>query len=1402
MPANQMVPEGTVDLTTVQLHELLDVIRRRASAGVAIEPEAAKLMERARGRVTADSIPPDEVRQLAAEMIEDDGVKKNLEPAELVRELRHRVNPVGLAFSGGGIRSASFCLGFLQALATPGSAKIGQAATEPLKPGDTPDKSTPDDQKPTDALANVDFLSTVSGGGYTGGMFSALVQRAQQDAKPGSTTKQNRDRVLDQLTATQKVGSDSQPFWTRLLHRGQAMGALLPFLSRHVANTLVFNLALLGELVFVCCLLAFIWRLLDWAPIHTFIIWSSNGQALEYNRPLIIPLAVFTCYLVVALGRWDCSWWLRVTALSVPMILFGAWLGLPYFIVLTIVLAIYGMSLTLFSGALRRQRSRKQYQETNRVVWASAMMFLVVAVNVVYIAFLVVTVTTGDDEKASRGDLLYVKLMGWTIGLAVVEILWVVYLSRPQFQQNHTRLDKVMLVATGLSVLAGAAVWVSTPNMNFGTSALWSGSQDLMRVAVGAILALLLPFVRLETVLRSGMKAQSSVQRRVFNVLSSVLLLGVPFLLITNLAKHDMSGFAGNLPRDLIVGDVPWELMLRRMDPPAAGTAPAPTEPKAYYEFLRGKLENHRDKSQDPSGRNWPKYLLVPETYVNAQSTDGVYPRWLTSFVEQTNVAIPVDPDPWIDQKKRFQDDVLITQLASQTLRDPEAVLEMLRKSAINSELDRAIKAVKDLPGTDPTTAQKKANARKLEGLLPAARARAFASTFNSKVKSAEEIETAVPARFMAKSVREDLETVGLLTFTVMNYDVPDVRPFGFVSRPVSIERDQTVRLVICGLTFLLFLAALRTVDLNWASPLSFYRRQLREIYLSEPAPADAPPRPLGAGRRNDPPLAALDNVGVGLPYHLIGCSVDVVDRREPRRRLDYFLFSRRYCGAETLKGRHPGEYGFRATDKYCWRDETAPDRAGPVRLADVIAISGAAVTPLRIDNWLMRVVLTVTNFRLGQWLPHPSQNSPVRSTLWNAAQDWPGWDDTMYGNRLVFVADGGFHDNLGLEALLDRRCQKIVVVDAGADPNFVFADLTRVIQRASLYGIELTATGGGPVDLTVLLPRDRKSKDDAGDEAAPTGDPGVAGFLGSLVGAGLPDVGTFGGRLSKAHLVTMEIRYPECGKSAQLIYVKPTFTGDEPTELRTFRKSNPVFPHHSTVEQIFDWTMVDAYRRLGRHIGEQVVPFLFDAAVVPPPAPVNPQAPPKELQEQKPDLLSGLDEKLNTQFDRIRNELGVATTSTATEPTIVNRLADLANQLGGLRSAVDDLRAQQSVALKEKSDDAGNGLTAVELDTLGQLLAAKFDQHDEQLVKRLWEKLQTDPFKEGVAGLIDKLLSRTDDAADHLSGIQQRLAELTAQISAATDAVRAMAQNLDTHLSAGPNGTASAKKKTRPTTN
>lgn len=99
-----------------------------------------------------DQVYPPDLRQRERELVDT-----RREAARVDRLLESSVEPwpdgtVGMAFSGGGIRSATFCLGVLQLL-----ARVG-------------------------LLRRVDFLSTVSGGGYVGSFLGALITRAPIEA--------------------------------------------------------------------------------------------------------------------------------------------------------------------------------------------------------------------------------------------------------------------------------------------------------------------------------------------------------------------------------------------------------------------------------------------------------------------------------------------------------------------------------------------------------------------------------------------------------------------------------------------------------------------------------------------------------------------------------------------------------------------------------------------------------------------------------------------------------------------------------------------------------------------------------------------------------------------------------------------------------------------------------------------------------------------------------------------------------------------------------------------------------------------------------------------------------------------------------------------------------------------
>ena len=95
------------------------------------------------------------------------------DPQQSAEACADRAQLVGLAFSGGGIRSATFCLGVVQALAR-------------LR-----------------LLRAFDYLSTVSGGGYIGAWLSTLIFRSR---KPGQS-------VADALATVElELSGESRPW--------------------------------------------------------------------------------------------------------------------------------------------------------------------------------------------------------------------------------------------------------------------------------------------------------------------------------------------------------------------------------------------------------------------------------------------------------------------------------------------------------------------------------------------------------------------------------------------------------------------------------------------------------------------------------------------------------------------------------------------------------------------------------------------------------------------------------------------------------------------------------------------------------------------------------------------------------------------------------------------------------------------------------------------------------------------------------------------------------------------------------------------------------------------------------------------------------------------------------------
>ena len=184
---------------------------------------------------------------------------------------------VGLAFSGGGIRSATFNLGFLQGLAELGLLKY------------------------------VDYLSTVSGGGYIGSWLTAWIQRA------GLTTVERElhpNRIAqappDGVSKPQAAPDEPAP----IFHLRRFSNYLSPklgvlsadmwvLLATYVRNFLACQLVLLPAVVFVL-LLSRLLMLLYHTQTPGFVV-NFFADAFEMDRKNLIQADQWVLGVIVAL---------------------------------------------------------------------------------------------------------------------------------------------------------------------------------------------------------------------------------------------------------------------------------------------------------------------------------------------------------------------------------------------------------------------------------------------------------------------------------------------------------------------------------------------------------------------------------------------------------------------------------------------------------------------------------------------------------------------------------------------------------------------------------------------------------------------------------------------------------------------------------------------------------------------------------------------------------------------------------------------------------------------------------------------------------------------------------------------------------------------------------------------
>jgi hypothetical protein len=187
-------------------------------------------------------------------------------------------------------------------------------------------------------------------------------------------------------------------------------------------------------------------------------------------------------------------------------------------------------------------------------------------------------------------------------------------------------------------------------------------------------------------------------------------------------------------------------------------------------------------------------------------------------------------------------------------------------------------------------------------------------------------------------------------------------------------------------------------------------------------------------------------------------------------------------------------------------------------------------------------------NLRLGVWVPHPAVRAPRRRLFPGLLfyKELFGLTDAAPRSKEdaatdVHLSDGGHFENLALYELVRRHCRYVVVVDAGQDLDVAFDDFGNAARRVREdFGVDIE------IDLSPLAP----------------GENGCA----------------------RQHVAVGRIHYDRRYDKGILVYLKPTLTGDEPPDVRQYRRRNSVFPHEPTTDQFYDEAQWESYRQLGLH--------------------------------------------------------------------------------------------------------------------------------------------------------------------------------------------------------------------------
>jgi hypothetical protein len=302
--------------------------------------------------------------------------------------------------------------------------------------------------------------------------------------------------------------------------------------------------------------------------------------------------------------------------------------------------------------------------------------------------------------------------------------------------------------------------------------------------------------------------------------------------------------------------------------------------------------------------------------------------------------------------------------------------------------------------------------------------------------------------------------------------------------------------------------------------------------------------------------LGAFEPARMCKPMHVINIALNLVGG-------DDLAWQNRMAESFTITPLHSGSYclGYRDSRAY-----GMDKRMRAISLGTAVAVSGAAVSPNMgyHSSPLVTFLLTLFNVRLGWWLGNPGE---AGATTFNRPGPLLAFRPiiaealglTNDRNKYVYLSDGGHFENLGIYEMIVRRCRYLVVSDGSEDSKYTFEGLGNAISKVRVdLGVPIT------FGKMYIFPKDHKTDDPAEKKFQGYCALGKIGY--SCVDGGKPEE-----------------------TDGYLLYVKATLTGSEPRDIYNYARAHDAFPHESTGDQMYSEEQFESYRELGSHAFNEI---------------------------------------------------------------------------------------------------------------------------------------------------------------------------------------------------------------------